>query len=222
MTAAPLRRILPVALLGLLLAAGVARGGEPCPAEPLQARPATQPNPWTSPEALAELAATKHAEEPEEIMRVRDGVVTDFVGAFVNDGLSGWTAYDAQRQLFVSVRRKLLTETSGMPSPGTGEYLRLIDNGGRRYAEIVRIVAAGTEAMAAVTCAANRAWRAPVPKSGFPRITDALRAGLYVIADRTTRNFQWGDLPQADERALLGPIEAALRAAPSPALQPGR
>jgi hypothetical protein len=56
----------------------------------------------SEPPDVHDSSAADSFDQPE-IQRIRDGAVGHYAGAYINDGLQSWTAYDAARHLFVSV-----------------------------------------------------------------------------------------------------------------------
>jgi hypothetical protein len=93
----------PLVLIVLPLDAAIADEACPTGAFPVDAREIAQsfahPGHPDSADSFGSGAYT-----PAEIRRIHDGVVAWSAGAFVNDGLQAWTAYDADRHLFLNAQ----------------------------------------------------------------------------------------------------------------------
>jgi hypothetical protein len=111
------------------------------------------------------------AEDPTpEISRIKDGAVGNFVGAFINDGIETWWAYDAERHLFLRI--EALSEASptanSLSARSVRTHPRLARNQTMRlrgtWTMTLTVVRATPEQALQFACLANLAleWRPTV------------------------------------------------------------
>jgi len=124
---------------------------------------------------------------PPEIARVRRGITSQFVGAFINDGLENWDAVDLDRKVTISVQRRIFDKraefTKQFGDPVFPDFAlksmpRFIF--GRKWAsdqrteeEVVVIEPLTSAAAEAVVCTANAVWTKSI-STIIPMPTDAL------------------------------------------------
>jgi hypothetical protein len=142
---------------------------------------------------------------PPEILRVRRGWVSHFVGAFINDGLVSWQGVDLDRAVAISVDRRI-RDTRGAPSTtlrhpvfdknviGTLQYTgahlfaRKFSKSGSEELEIVSTMRIQPADLSAFVCVANAAWAAPPVKIEF--MTDTLASSSELLDEAPSSGTQ--------------------------------
>ncbi len=189
-------------------------GADPYSGEKTDARAVTLPP--TPPPASVDYGANgilivdKPLGEPPEIVRIRRGLTSHFVGGFVNDGLESWQAVDLDKKISISVQRRVfdkhakLTRLFGDPvfpdfvSKMTPRpiYARKWSSDQRTEEEVVNISTLKPDAEEAFVCAANPIWVRPRIKSGaYPMPSDTL------ISNNTLLDFD-DNLKEAFEKEV--------------------
>lgn len=177
-----------------------------CPPGPFALTPpAAAPNRWAGPAGVHSLARV-YREVPPEIARIGDGVI------YVSQGMSpggsdfhqDWTAYDAQRRLFVAVRRHLLDRPRalGHVPLHRNQIARQVREKTLYHFEIVTLIAADPARSAQIGCLGNRALAAisVLPRIRYLPPADAWQY-LDIVSDgKTVRGH-------ADDRRLGGRID---------------
>jgi hypothetical protein len=127
------------------------------------------------------LKETAPLPEPPEIARVQRGLVSHFIGLFMNDGLESWSAIDLDRNTLVSVQRRVYDVRAKRSHPfadpkfpterhlGHG-FARKFSSPDRTELEVVSTVRIDPPAMQAFICVANASWAAAAAK--VPEISD--------------------------------------------------
>src|SRR2546421_349183 len=118
--------------------------------------------------------------EPPEIARVQRGLVSRFVGLFINDGLEGWSAIDLDRSMLISVQRRIYDVRAKRSHPFADpkfpaerhlghSFARKFSSKERIELEVVSTVGIDPQAMQAFICVANASWAAATE---VPAISD--------------------------------------------------
>jgi hypothetical protein len=121
--------------------------------------------------------------DPPEISRIQRGVVSNFVGLFINDGLVHWDGVDLDRMEMVSVARRIYDKRASFSRPfGDPEFLdfdkstivRTWSDDQRIEMEVVSRSSLTPQQIQAFVCVANAVWRQP-PRDlrSMPMMTDA-------------------------------------------------
>ena len=97
-------RVLLASLVLILLPLDVVVADEVCPTGPFTIDPREIATSFAHPAADSPGGFASSTYSPAEIRRIHNGVVAWYAGAFINDGLQTWTAYDADRHLLIQVR----------------------------------------------------------------------------------------------------------------------
>jgi DNA-binding beta-propeller fold protein YncE len=154
----------------------------------------------TEPQKIAATAA-QHANEsklparesteylPIEISRIRNGGISSYVGAFINDGIITWGAYDAERQLFIAVDGKAGRNVNSVPkqeSLTSNQIVRYVERSGTRRADFVTIVSATPQQAREFGCLANRLLAAPSTSEQRPMPSDTAGKATYLVRDGLT------------------------------------
>jgi len=114
---------------------------------------------------------------PIEISRIRSGSISFFMGAFINDGLITWIAFDADRHLCLSVQGRAGPKLEKLPKAenlGPNQCLRYTDAAGYKRAEIVTIVEATPAEVQEFALLANSLLAHPSVKSPADQMTDTV------------------------------------------------
>jgi hypothetical protein len=107
--------------------------------------------------------------QPPEIIRVQRGLVSHFIGLFINDGLESWSATDLDRNTLVSVQRRVYDARAGLSHPFADPRFPIERHLGHSFArkflspdrtelEVVSTVRIDPQAMQAFICIANAGW----------------------------------------------------------------
>lgn len=121
---------------------------------------------------------------PAEIRRIHNGVVVYWGGAFINDGLQTWTAYDADRHLFVHAQGfgGRFAMTPDRVKLGPGQTFHQEDKWGFK----LTILPATWEQARRFGCLANSLLNSPPPEPDFRPgggLTDTLAFTHSVVKD---------------------------------------
>ena len=119
--------------------------------------------------------------QPPEITRVQRGLVSHFIGLFINDGLESWSAIDLDRNTLVSVQRRVYAARARRSHPFADprfpterhlghSFARKFSSPDRTELEVVSTVGIDPPAMQAFVCVANASWAAATAK--VPEISD--------------------------------------------------
>jgi hypothetical protein len=115
-----------------------------------------------------------------EISRIKDGAVGNYVGAFLNDGLASWWAYDAERHLFLRIEAmsegsptaisEMARKVRAHPQLARNQTLRLHG----QWTIVLTVVRATPEQARRFACLVNEAlgWR-PDPTPSTEPSSDA-------------------------------------------------
>ena len=142
-----------------------------CPGGPFSEGTLTRlPGDWADP-AIVQAEAQKNLARPPEIARIRSGAISFYQGAYINDGVINWTAYDAERALFISVVGGAGRNLDNQPKAENlqpGQFVRRTTAAGYPRSEFVTVVGATREQREAMACALNALATDPAvpPRSG--------------------------------------------------------
>jgi sugar lactone lactonase YvrE len=136
-----------------------------------------KPNETTNP-------STQGSGSPREITEIRDGIVNWWAGAFINDGLQSWNAYDADRHLFLNVQASTGRFAVKPESLKLGPGQTYRQEGGWGY--VITSVPATPQQARRFACLANALVNSPPPKpdpSFSTRMTDTLALASTILKD---------------------------------------
>jgi hypothetical protein len=154
------------------------------------------------------LQQTTPLSEPSEIAHVQRGLVQHFEGTFINDGLESWSAIDLDRNILISVRRRIYDVRARRTHPFADpafpaerhvghSFARKFSSAQRTELEVVAAVSIDAPAIEAFICVANANWAAaaaqpPDPSDGFEdtRLLDVDSSGGITTHFRKSVNFE--------------------------------
>jgi hypothetical protein len=119
---------------------------------------------------------------PPEISRIQKGLVANFVGLFINDGMESWTAVDLDRMEVVSVARRIYDKRAALSRPfgdpvfpayDRTTIVRKWSDGHRTEMEVVSRAPIQPAAAEAFVCVANAVWEQPKQPHQQVFISDA-------------------------------------------------
>jgi hypothetical protein len=124
---------------------------------------------------------------PSRVRAIQRGVVTEFVGLFVNDGTASWSAVDFQSGELIQVQRyagPFLDTAPKVVSPSPQHYTEETNTGGNHWIDEVRVVAITAEKREQIACLAQPLWGdADAP---YTEATD-VRNVLYLLGHGVVR-----------------------------------
>ena len=151
--------------------------------------------------------STQGSSSPREISEIRDGIVNWWAGAFINDGLQSWNAYDADRHLFLNVQASTgrFAVKAASPKLGPGQTYRQE----RGWGYVITSVPATPKQAWRFACLANALVNSPPPKpdpSFSTRMSDTLALSSTILKDAkrirqasdTDRLLRWFSLATAE------------------------
>lgn len=136
------------------------------------------------------------ASAPSEVRSIKKGIATEFIGLFVNDGVSRWIAADLDKSHLVVVEMfggKHLDEASkklASMKPSKANYGRRSNNGSVNAIEFVRIKSLPASALGQMICEANGLWSETTGSIPVPQVqvTDSQNK-LYLIDNGVFKEF---------------------------------
>ena len=152
--------------------------------------------------------------EPPEIVRIRRGLTSHFVGSFINDGLESWQAVDLDKKISIFVQRRVFDKRAQLTRPFGDPvfpdfiskmtpppiYVRKWSNDQRTEEEVINISTLRSDAEEALVCAANPIWVRPRIKPGtYSVLSDTLISNntLLDFDDSSKKVFE-KDAPSGD------------------------
>jgi hypothetical protein len=133
---------------------------------------------------LPERVSTEYV--PIEISRIRNGGISSYVGAFINDGILTWRAYDAERQIFIAVEGKAGRMVKAVPEREKLAPNQIVRDVGIQRADFVTIVSATLQQAREFGCLANRLLATPSTSEQRPLPSDTLRNTTVLLRDGMT------------------------------------
>ena len=188
-------RVLLASLVLILLPLDVVVADEVCPTGPFTIDPREIAKSFAHPAADSPGGFASTTYSPAEIRRIHNGVVAWYAGAFINDGLQTWTAYDADRHLFLNVQGfgGRFAVKPELVKPGPGQTFH--QDGGWGF-KVTTVPATQGQARH-FGCLANSLLNSPQPKRDpdfAMGLTDTLAFTHSVVKDgRTLRLGQSTD-----------------------------
>ena len=118
--------IILAALLTLGLSVHASAADEPCPAGPFPTDPGEIAKSFATANPEPAELAINGAGWPQEIARIKDGIVRWYHGVNILTFQQAWTAYDARRHLFIHIEAKILRNfvNPELTRAGPGQTLR--------------------------------------------------------------------------------------------------
>ena len=148
--------------------------------------------------------------DPPEITRVKNGIVSFYVGGFVNDGVITWYAYDADRWLFISIlggdgpRLKAVPKSSLLDK---NQFVRFTTAVGYKRSEFITVVRASAEQAHLLSCLMNDSIAEKPSSESNEMPTDTVESDLYIIKDE--QNFGTGSAQTGEKLrvAISDPLQ---------------
>jgi hypothetical protein len=158
---------------------------------------------------------------PPELSRIRRGALEWWLGAFINDGLSGYSGIDLDRKLAVNIERRTRAARAAAPlaiaalsfaeyDPTT--FARAFSSEQFEQMEVVSTRRLDDAQLAAFVCIANEVWKIAPKPTQVPRMmpTDMLGAS-NLLRDQATVRGKWFTFEKSFERG--GPLSVVLEQA---------
>ena len=137
---------------------------------------------------------------PPEIARIRRGMVKRFMGKFIKDGTTGWSALDLDRLLAVSVERRVFDFRSHQSTPVTDPvfgqreelaFARKWADGQRTEVEVVKVFPLSMLEAQLFVCAANPVWADKSPLGDDEGdLTDGV-TDVFLVDRRVTQGLTY-------------------------------
>jgi sugar lactone lactonase YvrE len=139
---------------------------------------------------------------PPEITRIRSGAICHFVGAFINDGLDSFYAFDSDRHLAIAIlgtadsRKEKVPDQENLDSH---QCVRYLDRGKHRWAQFVTIVEVTPEEVQEFAIIANALLPAGQASPPFHGRTDTA-ASTFELLSKGQKRY----LPPNEDNGQLG------------------
>jgi hypothetical protein len=127
---------------------------------------------------------------PSRVRAIQRGVITEFVGLFVNDGNASWSAVDFQSGELIQVQRyagPFFDTAPKVASPSPQHYTKETNSGGNHWIDEVRVVAITAEKREQIACLAQPLW-ADADAPSTPA-TDVINV-LYLLGHGVVRRHE--------------------------------
>lgn len=156
-----------------------------CPSDPYIVKDSiNENNGWTTHASINSLANSNLA-IPPEISRIKNGAISYFVGGHINDGLISWSAFDADREIFIHISGGIGPRFQSKPDENilnSNQLFRIIQIDTLKRSELITIVGTTNHQQKLFSCLANQLSHAPIGNQQFRR-TDTLFNSFEFIRD---------------------------------------